>query len=69
MNQPAPDCELKTLDGEKVNLSELRSLARKVELLQTIRGIRETASAAILAESGPDMEPFATPAKFSSWPG
>jgi len=38
-------------------------------LLQTIPGVSETAAAAILAEVGPDMKPFASEDHLSSWAG
>ena len=37
--------------------------------LEQLPGIRETAAATILAESGPDMTQFAKPGNFSSWSG
>ena len=42
---------------------------KQVELLQTIPGIGEQASASILAEIGPDMSPFDDEGKLASWSG
>jgi len=42
---------------------------QQFELLQTIPGIGETASASILAEIGPDMSPFDDDGKRASWSG
>jgi len=40
-----------------------------LELLKSLPGVDETAAAAILAETGPDMSPFPTDAHFASWAG
>jgi transposase len=42
---------------------------KQVELLQTIPGIAKNASAAVLAEIGPDMSPFNDDGKLASWSG
>jgi len=42
---------------------------KQFELLQTIPGIAENASAAVLAEIGPDMSPFDNDGKLTSWSG
>jgi transposase len=42
---------------------------KQFELLQTIPGIAETASASVLAEIGPDMSPFDDDGKLASWSG
>jgi len=42
---------------------------QQFELLQTIPGIGETASASILSEIGPDMSPFDDDGKLASWSG
>src|SRR5262245_52989932 len=42
---------------------------KQFELLQTIPGIGENASAAVLAEIGPDMSPFDDDGKLASWSG
>jgi transposase len=39
------------------------------DLAQTVPGIRETAAAAIIAETGPDMKQFPGPGKLASWIG
>jgi len=61
--------EVESLDQEIEDLIRQAELTTSYQLLQTIPGIRETAAAAILAESGPDMKPFAKPQNFSSWSG
>ena len=40
---------------------------REFQLLQTIPGIAENASAAVVAEIGPDMSPFDDDGKLTSW--
>jgi transposase len=42
---------------------------KEFELLQTIPGIAENASAAVLAEIGPDVSPFDDDGKLTSWSG
>lgn len=42
---------------------------KQFQLLQTIPGIAETASASVLAEIGPDMSPFPEDGKLTSWSG
>lgn len=42
---------------------------KQIELLQTIPGIGPNASAAVLAEIGPDMSPFDDDGKLASWSG
>lgn len=42
---------------------------KQSELLQSIPGIAENASAAVLAEIGPDMSPFDDDGKLTSWSG
>jgi transposase len=61
--------EVESLDEEIEKLIGRAELTEQYEMLQTIPGIRETAAAAILAESGGDMKQFPTPAKLSSWSG
>jgi transposase len=61
--------ETEQLDGEIAHLIREAGLDAQWKLLQTIPGIRETAAATILAESGGDMKQFAAPSKFSSWSG
>jgi transposase len=61
--------EVEALDQEIAVMIRDAQLAEAHPLLQTIPGIRETAAATILAESGPDMRQFAKPENFSSWSG
>ena len=61
--------EVESLDQEIQKMIQDTQLDGAYQLLQTIPGIRETAAAAILAESGPDMKQFAKPENFSSWSG
>jgi transposase len=61
--------EIETLDDDIVKLIDGAGLAASHQLLQTLPGIRGTAAAAILAESGPDMGQFPGAAQFSSWSG
>jgi transposase len=61
--------EVEELDERIEQLIADAELSQQYELLQTIPGIRATAAAAILAESGGDMKQFPTPAKFSAWSG
>ena len=42
---------------------------KQIQLLQTIPGIAKNASAAVLAEIGPDMSPFDDDGKLASWSG
>ncbi len=57
------------LDGEIEKMIEAEGLQPAKELLESLPGIRQTAAAAILAESGPDMKQFPGAAQFSSWSG
>lgn len=61
--------EIEALDQDIAALIREANLTQAYELLQTIPGIRSQAAATILAESGPDMNQFPTPANFSSWSG
>jgi transposase len=45
------------------------SWAAKRDLLSTIPGVSTTVAEQILAETGPDMAPFATPQRLASWAG
>ena len=49
--------------------NSLKPYQVQFDLLQTMPGIRKDAAAAILAEIGPDMRQFATPAHLASWAG
>jgi transposase len=61
--------EIDSLDQDIATLIQEAGLGQPHQLLQTIPGIRATAAAAILAESGPDMRQFPAQANFSSWSG
>lgn len=61
--------EVEALDDRIQQLIEEAQLSKQYQLLQSIPGIRQTAAATILAESGGDMKQFPTPAKLSSWSG
>jgi transposase len=61
--------EVEVLDQEVEDLIREAGLTGAWELLQTIPGIRQTAAATILAESGADMKQFPKPGNFSSWSG
>jgi transposase len=61
--------EIEVLDHEITTWIGDANLMQACELLQTIPGIRSTAAATILAESGPNMKQFPTAAHFSSWSG
>ncbi len=55
------------LDGEIGR--HLGPYQKQVELLQTIPGIAENASASVIAELGPDVSPFDDDGKLASWSG
>jgi transposase len=61
--------EIETLDQDIAEIIQAANLTEAYQLLQTIPGIQSQAAAAILAESGPDMQQFPTAANFSSWSG
>jgi len=61
--------EIDQLDSEIATLIREAGLEPQWKLLQTIPGIRETAAATMLAESGGDMKQFPAPSNFSSWSG
>jgi transposase len=61
--------EIDALDRDILDLIREANLMPAFELLQSVPGIRQQAAATILAESGPDMKQFPTPANFSSWSG
>jgi transposase len=68
---------LEGLDATELHLAKcevlidsmLEPYAQQMALLQTIPGVERIASAAILAEMGPDMSVFATGAHAASWAG
>jgi transposase len=49
--------------------SSLQAYREKVELLSTLPGVKPTAAAAILAETGPDVMQFPSSAQLASWAG
>jgi transposase len=49
--------------------AEAGEWAAKRDLLATIPGVSKTVAEQILAETGPDMSPFATPKRLASWAG
>lgn len=61
--------EIEKLDCEIERMIRQAGLVEAHDLLQSLPGIQKTASAAILAESGPDMRQFRSAAHFSSWSG
>jgi transposase len=61
--------EIAELDAEIVRQTEVGSLQPAMELVETIPGIKQTAAAALLAETGPDMSQFPTPPQLPSWIG
>lgn len=61
--------EIDALDQEIAKSIGHPDLGQSNELLQTIPGIRTQASAAMLAEGGPDMKQFPGASHFSSWSG
>ena len=62
--------EIAELDGEIAeHVTAHQALREASELAQTVPGIRQTAAAAIIAETGPDMNQFPGPDKLASWLG
>ena len=62
--------QIAELDGEIADLiNGSPALRSATELAQSIPGIQQTAAAAVVAETGPDMGQFPTPAKLASWLG
>jgi transposase len=62
--------QIEELDREiadKVNSSE--RLKPAVELVQSIPGIKQTSAAALIAETGTDMQQFSEAGKLASWTG
>jgi len=61
--------EIAELDDEIARKTESASLHPAMELVETIPGIKKTAAAAILAETGNDMTQFPKASKLPSWIG
>lgn len=61
--------QIAQLDAEVLRLIEQAGYQPAFQLLRSIPGTREITAAAILAETGPDMKVFPTPAHLSSWAG
>jgi transposase len=61
--------EIAELDAEIVRQTEVGSLQPAMELVETIPGIKQTAAAALLAETGADMSQFPAPPQLPSWIG
>jgi transposase len=62
--------EIAELDGEIGEYVELHTALRAAsELAQSVPGIRQTAAAAIIAETGPDLKQFPGAGKLASWLG
>ena len=61
--------EIAELDAEIVGQTEVGSLQPAMELVETIPGIKQTAAAALLAETGADMSQFPAPQQLPSWIG
>jgi transposase len=61
--------QIAELDGEISERVKSESLAPAVELLRSIPGIQATSAAAIVAETGPDMNQFPRGPQLASWVG
>jgi transposase len=62
--------EIGELDGEIAeHVAAHTALREASELAQSVPGIRQTAAAAIIAETGPDMKQFPGAGKLASWLG
>lgn len=57
------------LDGDIVSKIQEAGLEQEWQLLQSLPGIQDRSAAAILAETGADMEQFPTAKDLSSWAG
>jgi transposase len=60
---------IERLEARILKHIEEAGLNREFELLQTVPAIKQTAAAAVLAEIGFSMEPFASPGQLASWAG
>lgn len=61
--------QIAELDREISRRVQSESLRPAVELVQTIPGIKGTAAAGIIAETGPEMSPFPRAPQMASWVG
>ena len=61
--------QLSELDQQIGRKIEEAGYKQQYELLQTLPGVQEPTAAALLAEVGPDVKPFASEKPLSSWAG
>jgi transposase len=61
--------QITALDEEVAKHIQASDLQHPYEILQTIPGVKQEAASSLLAEFGPDMKVFGSPAKCSSWAG
>jgi transposase len=61
--------ELEEVDAEILRRMELPTFQKAFTLLQTIPGVGKLSAAAILAETGPDLDAFPKAEKLASWAG
>ena len=61
--------QLEELDGQIEAKMKAEGFETAAQLLQTIPGIQQVSAAEIVAEVGPDVQAFPTPAHLSSWAG
>lgn len=61
--------EISELDSEIVAHAKTGAMKPAMDLIRSIPGIKETAAAAIIAETGPDMTQFPTASQLPSWIG
>jgi len=61
--------QIAELDAQILSKIRAEGWQRQYELLQSLPGVSATTAAALLAEVGPDLEPFGSPRQFSSWAG
>jgi transposase len=63
------ETQIAAIDGAIADLLDESGLRRANDLLMSLPGVKETAAAAILAETGSDMSIFPTAGHLSSWAG